>query len=215
MGLRRGFKTEAAGLAKEIRAELGLGPFDRLDPHELARHLEIPVLALSELEESVPDAVRYFLSTEPEAFSAVTVFRGHHRAVVHNDAHAGPRQNNSLTHELAHGLLHHEPTPALDEIGCRNLNSTNEDEADWLAGVLLVTEEMALAVARGQFTPRDAERQLGVSPPMLTWRLNKTGAHKRVARARAARQRAKHPTSGLSPTPGPAYTHPKPSKTHT
>ena len=54
MGLRRGFKTEATGLAKEIRGELGLGPFDRLDPHELARHLEIPVLALSELEESAP-----------------------------------------------------------------------------------------------------------------------------------------------------------------
>ena len=31
MGLRRGFKTEATGLAKEIRGELGLGPFDRLD----------------------------------------------------------------------------------------------------------------------------------------------------------------------------------------
>ena len=111
MGLRRGFKTEAAGLAKEIRLELGLGPFARLDPHELARHLDIPVLALSELEESAPDAVRYFLSTEPEAFSAVTVFRGHHRAVVHNDAHSEPRQNSNLTHELAHGLLLHEPAP--------------------------------------------------------------------------------------------------------
>ena len=32
MGLRRGFKTEATGLAKEIRGELGLGPFNRLDP---------------------------------------------------------------------------------------------------------------------------------------------------------------------------------------
>ena len=188
MGLRWGFKTEAAGLAKEIRGELGLGPFDRLDPHELARYLDIPILALSELDESAPDAVRYFLSTEPDAFSAVTVFRGHRRAIVHNDSHSVPRQNNSLSHELAHGLLLHEPVPALDEIGCRNLNSTNEEEADWLASELLVTEEMALAVARGQFTRRDAERRLGVSPQMLTWRLNMTGAHRRVARARAARR---------------------------
>ena len=107
--------------------------------------------------------------------------------MVHNDSHSGPRQNSNLTHELAHGLLLHEPTPALDEMtGCRNFNSTNEEEANWLAGELLVTEEMALAVASGQFTQKDAERQLGVSPPMLRWRLNMTGAHKRVARARAA-----------------------------
>lgn len=189
MGLRWGFKTEAAGLAKEIRGELGLGPLDRLDPHQLAQYLDIPVLALSELEESTPDSVRYFLSTEPDAFSAVTVFRNHRRVVVYNDAHSVARQNNSLSHELAHGLLHHEPTPALDGMtGCRNLNATYEEEADWLASELLVTEETALAVARGQFTRRDAERRLGVSPQLLTWRLNMTGAHKRVARARAARR---------------------------
>jgi len=214
MGLRRGFKTEAAGLAKEIRDELGLGPFDRLDPHKLARHLDIPVLALSELEESAPDSVRYFLSTEPDAFSAVTVFRGHHRVIVHNDSHTGPRQNSNLTHELAHGLLHHEPAPAFDGMtGCRNFNSTNEEEANWLAGELLITEETALAVARGQFTHRAAERRLGVSPQMLRWRLNMTGAHRRVARARAARQRAKRPTSGSPPIPA-RPTRPKPSKAH-
>lgn len=197
MRLRRGFKTQAAGLAKEIRAELGLGPLDPLDPHELARLLEIPVLALSELEESTPDGVRYFLSTEPEAFSAVTVFRGRYRVIVHNDSHSEPRQNSNLTHELAHGLLHHEPAPAVDEeTGCRNYNATNEDEANWLTGELLVTEEMALAVARGQFTRQHAERRLGVSRQMLTWRLNMTGAYKRVARARAARRpdlNGKHP----------------------
>ena len=36
MALRRGFKTEAAALALEVRAELGLRPFDRLAPLELA-----------------------------------------------------------------------------------------------------------------------------------------------------------------------------------
>ncbi len=189
MSLRRGFKTEATGLAKEIRAELGLVPFNRLDPHELAQHLDIPVLALSELEESAPDGAHYFLSTEPDAFSAVTVFRGHYRIIVHNDSHSKPRQNSNLAHELAHGLLHHEPAPAVDGMtGCRNFNSSNEEEANWLASELLVTEEMALAVARGQFTRQDAENRLGISPQMLRWRLNMTGAYKRVARARAARR---------------------------
>ena len=47
--LRRGFKTEAEALAKEVRAELGLAKLDCLDPHQLARHLEIPVVGLSDL----------------------------------------------------------------------------------------------------------------------------------------------------------------------
>ena len=36
-----GFKSEAAALARDIRAELGFGPLDRLDPHQLAQHLGI------------------------------------------------------------------------------------------------------------------------------------------------------------------------------
>ncbi len=84
---------------------------------------------------------------------------------MHNDSHSGPRQNSNLTHELAHGLLHHEPTPALDGMtGCRNFNSTNEDGASWLAGELLVTEEMALAEARRQFTRREAASARGKFP---------------------------------------------------
>ena len=185
MDLRRGFKTEAAGLAQEIRNELRLDPFDRLDPHHLARHIGIPILALSDLA-STCDGARYFLSTELDAFSAATVFDGHRRMIVHNDSHSGPRQNSSLAHELAHGLLLHEPAPALDGMtGCRICNPTNEKEADWLAGELLVTESMALAVARGQFTRQEVQLRLGVSAEMLRWRLNMTGAVRRVQRARA------------------------------
>ena len=99
MALRRGFKSEAAALAQEVRAELGLGPFDRLDPRLLARHLGIPVVPLSELSASLP-GVRHFLSVEQKAFSALTVFAGHRRMVVHNDSHSEARQNSNLAHEL-------------------------------------------------------------------------------------------------------------------
>ena len=40
MPLRRGFKSEAAALAREIRVELGWGTLDRLDPYQLAGHLD-------------------------------------------------------------------------------------------------------------------------------------------------------------------------------
>ena len=192
MALRRGFKTEAAALAKEVKSELGLGPLDCLNTHELARHLDIPVVPLSELAATQP-GVRHFLSVEREAFSALTVFDGHRRMVVHNDSHFPTRQNSNLAHELAHGILLHEPTVALDNTtGCRDWNETDEEEADWLAGELLVTSEMALAVARGSIDISLAAGRFGVSEKMLRWRLNVTGATTRVKREQVARKAKKH-----------------------
>ena len=189
MPLRRGFKTEATALAREVREELDLEPYDRLDPHKLAQHLDVPVLRLSNLVATCSSA-DHFLIIEPETFSAATVFEGRRRMVVHNDSHSEARQNSDLSHELSHGLLLHPPISALDATtGCRNWNSTHEDEANWLAGALLVTPEMALAAARGHFTIRQARLRLGVSSKMLQWRMNITGATVRVNRERAARHK--------------------------
>ena len=136
-----------------------------------------------------------FYPLEREAFSAVTVFDGHRRMIVHNDSHSPARQNSNLTHELSHGLLLHEPAPALDsKTGCRHWNDANESEAAWLGGVLLVTNDMALAVARGQLTRKQARQRFGVSEDMLRWRLDMTGSNKRVARERARRRNNKYRT---------------------
>ena len=198
MALRRGFKAEAEALAHEIRVELELGPLDRLVPSELARHLDIPVIPLSNLSTTLPNA-RHFLSVERNAFSALTVFDGHRRMIVHNDSHSPARQNSNLAHELAHALLRHEPVPALDCItGCRYWNDTNEHEAAWLSGELLVTSDMALAVARGRLTEHQARQRFGVSDAMLKWRINKVGANKRAERERAGR-RANSPPSTPQP----------------
>ena len=187
--LRRGFKSQAAGLAGELRAELGLSPFDRLDPHQLAAHLAIPIVPLSELA-ARSDGARHSLSTDSDFFSALTVFDGYRRMIVHNDAHSEVRQNSNLAHELAHGLLLHEPAPPLDGVtGCRIWNDTNEEKAAWLSGELLVTGKMALAVARGRFTEQQTLQRLRVSASMLDWRINMSGARKRVGRERASERR--------------------------
>ncbi len=75
MGLRRGFKSEADQIAREIRSELGLAPAACLDPWHLARHLEIPIVGLSEVADTAPNAAREFGIVDTAAFSAVTVFR--------------------------------------------------------------------------------------------------------------------------------------------
>jgi Zn-dependent peptidase ImmA (M78 family) len=181
---QRGFKKHANDLAAEVRAELGLGAFDRLDPKRLAEHLAIPVIPLSELRQDAPEAVPYFLDQDEGSFSAVTVFRGHRRAIVYNDAHLPGRQNSDIAHEIAHALLMHEPGPAFGKGGCRNWNPDQEDEANFLGAALLVTEPAALQIVRRGVDLRDAAAAYAVSPKLMRWRINVTGAQKRVQRSR-------------------------------
>ena len=188
MAYRRGFKTEAHALAVEVRAELGLNPIDRLDPFKLADHLEIPVLPLTALREKNLACVRHFTQLEPEAFSGVTVFSGQRRMIVYNDAHVSGRQHSDVAHELAHALLMHPPAHALDEGGCRNWNADLEDEANFLGAALLVTEEAALEVVRRNLTIAHAAEIYGVTPKLMQWRINATGAHKRIQRSRDYRR---------------------------
>lgn len=188
MAFRRGFKTEATAIADEIRRDVGCSPLDALDPIELAEYLAIPVWALSEFVSERP-AIGHLLNVEPDLFSAVTVFAGPRRTIVHNDAHSGGRQSSNIAHELAHGLLHHPPTPALDDKGNRLWDPDIEDEAAYLGGALLVTEAMTISIATGRLTKLEAAVQLGVSPQMIQYRLNCTGAVQRVQRMRNTRGR--------------------------
>jgi IrrE N-terminal-like domain len=186
--VRWGFKTEAKGLSEEVRAELGVGLLDPLDPRALAELLAIPIWKVTDFTDDHP-GVAHLLDGGRELFSAVTVFLGTRRTIVHNDAHIEGRQHSNLAHELAHGLLAHPPTPALDNRGCRDWNQDIEDEASWLGGGLLVTEAAALAIARGRWTKEEATAHFKVSPQMIQFRLNATGAAKRVQREQQYRRR--------------------------
>lgn len=184
MALRRGFKSEANAIAREVRAELGLSPMAPLDPWALADHLAIPIMTLNSMSDVTPNAVRYFSLVNSSEFSAMTVFSGMRRVIVYNDAHTKGRQANDIAHELSHGLLLHPPRPALNGNGCRNWNDDMEDEAQWLAGALLISEEAALNIAKQKLTLDEAATAYGVSKQMVRWRLGTTGAHKRLARTR-------------------------------
>lgn len=183
MALRRGFKTEANGIAVEVRQDLKLRATDPLDPLQLAETLEIPVIPLSALRSDAPAMVRHFSRIDPSAFSAITVFVGPARVIVHNDSHSPGRRASNLAHELSHGLLLHPPRPALDGLGCRDWDRDQEDEANCLAGALLVPEEATLLIARRGLTAAQAAEVYGVSEQMMAYRLRMTAAVVRVGRA--------------------------------
>ena len=184
----RGFKTEANSIAREVRSEVGLAPTSPLDVWRLAQHLEIPVIPLSSLRESAPLAADLFLNGGQGMFSGVTVFRGNERTIVFNDAHVPGRQANDVGHELSHGLLLHPPAAAVDERGCRYWDREVEDEANWLSGALLVPAEAALSVIRSGWPMEMAAVHYGVTQKMMEFRINATGAIKRVQRAAAKKR---------------------------
>lgn len=187
MARGRTTRTDMHAIAREVRRELGLGDLDRLDPWALAAHLEIPVWALTDYRDAAPAVVDRLGIQEPDAFSAVTVFNGVRRTIVHNDMHIPERQASNLTHEIGHGLLLHPPTPALDDTGCRLWDATVEEEAGYLGGALLITEDAALWIVRRRLTEQQAAEHFGVSRDMVRYRINITGARMRVERARRFR----------------------------
>jgi Zn-dependent peptidase ImmA (M78 family) len=145
---------------------------DPLDPWRLAAQLDIPVVNLSSMRAEAESAVMQFARKDREAFSAVTVFCGYKRMIIVNDAHSRGRQASNIAHELAHSLLWHEPVPAFDGDGVREWNAEQEEEAQWLAGALLVSEEAALSIVRGKLSLEDTAQLYGTSVDMVRGRIN-------------------------------------------
>lgn len=185
MALRRGFKTEANKFSKELREELGKQPHEPLCPWALAQLLEIPVFALSDFNGITPEAVSILSNGAQDEFSAVSVFQGRRRLIVHNDAHHRYRQAANIAHELSHAILMHPPTPPFNEDGERNYSAevkSIEEEANWLGPALLISEEAALHIVRNRIHVSQASNLYDASEKLITMRINVTGARKRAAR---------------------------------
>jgi Zn-dependent peptidase ImmA (M78 family) len=182
--LRPGFTREAETIAEDMRAELGIKNINRLEPLHLAAHLDIVVLSLTTLAglglavPSLGRAIDTLRGDEQSALSAVTVFDGSKRLVVYNNEHSVARQASDITHELAHGLLLHQPAPALDERGCRAWNTDVENEASYLGGALLIPGKAARWVVKCGITPESAAEKFGCSIEMVRWRLSASGARR-------------------------------------
>jgi hypothetical protein len=187
--VKRGFKSECESIATAVRAEMGLAAHAPLDSRVLAEHLGIPLHPLSALDgDGLVAAVRH-VRANSAVLSAVTIFPDwprRRRLVIFNDTNSQARQNSDVAHELAHGLLMHEPRCAIVN-GCRDYASADEDEAAWLAGCLLVPREAAVVVAMVGTPMGVAAVNFGVSTQMMTYRVNSTGARKQAEASRRRR----------------------------
>jgi len=187
--VKRGFKSAAERIAKEMRDELDLTDDARLEPLELAECLAIPVFSLRQVSRVAPgnSFSRYFAAVDPDSFSAITIFQGYERFIVHNENHHPNRQASNLAHEVSHSLLEHEPTPVVSENGERYWDAQVEEEATWLGAALLVPRAGALSLVKSDWTIQDVAAHYGVSESLCRWRIRQTGIAIEVQRWRRYR----------------------------
>ena len=182
MSLPRGFKTKANRISVGLRHQAGLPADAPIDPVRLAARFGFPVVPITMFADICPKHVAQLVEADKRAFSASLLPLGDRRIILLNDGHSPRRRNSDLAHEVAHALLAHPPTQPFDHAGCRNFDKDMEEEANCLAGHILIPNEAAQKIV---WSERDLEAvcdEYGVSRRMLEYRLNTSGARKRRAR---------------------------------
>lgn len=177
--LRRGFKTWCENAASGFRRDLSLPRDSALDPRLLARHLRVTIWTTAEVPGLDPSVLHQLTKVDPEGWSAVTLRVTDGDLIVINETHVLGRQNNSLAHELSHIILKHEPAQmfvtADGMMMMAHYNKLNEEEADCLAGTLLVPREALLPLIDRGFDDRRLSNYFAVTPDLIRMRRNLTG----------------------------------------
>ena len=189
----RGFKNWCETIALHHRRALKLHPTDPLDPQALANSLAVQVHGVQEIPGLNPQVLQTLLRDDRDSWSAVTITNGCNSVIILNSSHRGGRPASDLMHELAHIIIGHEPARIdITEDGSLILNTYDrqqEDEANWLAGCLLLPRDALLWIKQQGLDLRTAARQYGVSVTMLQYRLNVTGVEYQHQRTRAWTQK--------------------------
>jgi Zn-dependent peptidase ImmA (M78 family) len=187
----RGFKSWSENISLKVRKELELPQIAPLNPAGVADYLGVRLWSTREIEGLSEKAIRILLGTESDAWSAVTVSFAGKDCIIYNPKHSDGRQSNDVMHELAHVLIGHDPATLIlspdGAMAVRTFNRQQEDEANWLAGALLLPRPALLLIAGSDQPPRAVCEEYRVSEPMLQWRLNVSGARTQVGRARRVR----------------------------
>lgn len=187
MNFERGFKAWCETTALQVRRDLKIIPTGPLRPWDLASHLGIAVRTPHDIPGLDPACLNTLVVEDPSSWSAVTLSSGERDIIILNPAHSRARKASDLTHELSHILLAHEAARVdVAEDGSLVLFTyaqKQEDEANWLAGCLLLPREALLTIRRDGHDLKAAARAYEVSLAMLQYRLNVTGVERQFRRA--------------------------------
>ena len=183
--MERGFKTRCEEMSRSLRAELGLDSATLLAAKQLASYLGVYLWSVEDLG-LAPSDVTQLVHNDPDSWSAITVSAADRDAIILNPNHRLGRYSSDVMHELAHLLLGHKPSTMFfagqENLALRGFNKAAEEEANWLAGALLLPRD-ALVRLRTRNCPTEvACDEFGVSRQMLDFRMRVTGVERQFSR---------------------------------
>lgn len=182
MTLRRGFKAEAEREAARVRKELGLASHDRLDPRDLASHLNISIVNAADLVDMKD--LEDLEQLQAFAFSAATFEIEDRKIIVVSPLRNVGRQSSDIAHELAHVMLKHDLSEVREVNGMpfRTCKPDEEEEATAFGGTLLLPRPLLLSAARRRASIDQIASQYDVTIEMARFRYNTTGVAKQAIR---------------------------------
>ncbi len=191
--LRRGFKTWCENAAVGYRRSLDLDRNSPLDPRLLAQHLNVKIWKTADVPGLEPAVLDHLTKTDPDSWSAVTLRLPEANLIIVNETHVLGRQNNSLAHELSHIILEHEPAQVFVNADglmmMTHYNKIHEEEADCLAGTLLVPREALMQLLDQGFDDAELSKYFIVTMDLIKMRRNRTGVD--IQRSRRGARRVK------------------------
>lgn len=182
--LKRGFKTWAENTSLTYRDRLKSKATAPMNVFALAKHLDVRVLDLRKMLQAGidSDTILHLCSPEGDEWSAFTVCYRDNDAIVLNPSHSRERLASDMAHELSHLILQHKPAqifidPSIN-VSMRHFDKSQENEASWLSGCLLLPRPALVHVARCRMSDDEIIRDYSVSQQMLNYRRSVSGANK-------------------------------------
>jgi Zn-dependent peptidase ImmA (M78 family) len=179
--VRRGFKAEAERQAEQLRKDMGLTPYDALDTAVLARHVGADLRSADELTSRAK--LQTLEELQPGCFSACTFTLGESHTIVYNPLASPARTQSDIAHEVAHIIRGHElkTVQSVGGLTFFTCDPDEEQEANWLAGCLLLPRPLMLRAARRGMDAAAIAEAFNVSEQMAAYRLRTTGVLRQAA----------------------------------
>lgn len=191
----RGFKAWCENVALQYRRKLCLLSHDPLQASQLADYLGVDVKTPQEIPGVDSKTLRVLLKEDSDSWSAITISNVGKKLVIMNPSHRGGRPNSDLMHELSHVLLGHKAGQSfISGDGLLILSAfekSQEDEANWLAGTLLLPRAVLVHIRERHLPEDQIIRRYRISRGMLRYRVNVTGVDLQMKRRSGARSRAR------------------------
>lgn len=185
--MRRGFKAEAERIAERVRAQAGKRPSEPVGAMDLANHVGAQVRPADELTDLAK--LQALEELQPGAFSACTFSFGDLHIIVFNPLASLGRRHSDIAHEVAHILLKHavKDVQQIGSVTFYTCDPDEEQEANWLAGCLLLPPPLLLSAAGRGMDAAEIAETYGVSEQMAAYRLRITSVERQLQAARRSR----------------------------